>query len=290
MDWPLPLIEAGSWSGTIGKKAAAIDLVLPAEAALKRDLSLPASSLSKLDEIVKLELLRNLPFSSDEILWRCAAHRDGGGGATVSIYVLKKGDLARLNDSYGEPGVSKPRVFLRTGDEILGPFDAGDSDVPSRLKEWRRVTLLLLLICFGLGAFLVAGPHFGRLQEIEQFRRDVAITQSEAVALRKTVNAKKDALAAQTAFIKEVESQTKVVDLVREFTVRLPDEAWVSQVAVEPDGVWIRATVAGSAAELSLTLSKSAYLIDPALRGAIKIAPDGQSETFEIAARAKGRQ
>lgn len=280
--WPPDPADIADKIGT--RRNRPTEALLPAEAALRRRLRLPKTAAGEIDQIVELELSRALPFDRAEFEWRRGEAIPEAGGLALDVYIIRRADLSELDTLFDRAGARFAGVRIMADGATIGPFGGESAMRTSRLSAWRWPTLALAAVCLAMIVHAVATPHLARLERIEAMERQLARLNAEAVALRGEVNALEAEAARADNFASSAAARVKVVDILLEATRRLPDEAFLTSLAIDSGRVRLKGEVAGSAADLALSLGASALLTSPALAGTTRRRDGSGAESFELSA------
>ena len=86
----------------------------------------------------------------------------------------------------------------------------------------------------------------------------------------------------ESRLLQELKQRPRLVETLREATVALPDEAWISTVTFRPNAVTLEGETSGAAVDLVLGLAEKRQFGNPRLSGATTRTATGK-ERFEIA-------
>lgn len=280
-----------SWAALAGelgsKRRAARPLVLHVadELVLRRRTRYPAGAVSRLDDIVALDIEKATPFSRQSSLWKWRIVERGGGEVDVETVILRR-DLvlsalslaSRQGLVVGEivcdvPGGSGSLSLMR----LETPADR------SRIR-WRRVNAGLAAVLLLLAAGNAGLAFWQRGVALEEVTARLEDAKTRAIRLRR---AQADAIAdfdASVALLRE-KAQTPSVNAVWEALSRtLPETVFLS--ALEISGKTGRISgFATSAAPLIELLEGQDLLSDVAFASPVMINPDDRLERFDITFR-----
>jgi general secretion pathway protein L len=253
-------------------------LRLPAEQALARTLTLPASAEADLPAALAFELERQTPFRADEVWLGWRREPVAGPDLAIRLVVVRREDAAaalrKLADRglapeavevEGEPGVrlAIPRLARRRGG--IGPLN------------W---ALLVLLAALALGA--LAAPAW-------RADRETARIEAELVALRPAVEralslrAEVDRLLGDAERVVRAKAEAPVATrLLEEMTGVLPDDAWLGQFNIAEGKVEIEG-VAASAAALVRAIEASPRFAAAQYRAPVSADAVTRLEHFQFA-------
>ncbi|MEM9099456.1 MAG: PilN domain-containing protein [Pseudomonadota bacterium] len=147
---------------------------------------------------------------------------------------------------------------------------------------WPKVNWALaagLVTCLTL---LIVQPYLRDAEKVENLTRERAELTQQLVELRTKVNEKSEGIGAADRIARALDDRVPRVDILRELTVRLRDDAWLSDVEISEDLLRFSGFTKGSAADLVIDLASSPHFFNPRLTGQVSIAPGTGAERYEI--------
>ncbi|MCW3783544.1 PilN domain-containing protein [Defluviimonas salinarum] len=270
-------------SGIPGRIASAttIDIRLPREVLLRREIPIPAGSSRAADRIAALDLARRTPLRPTDVHTVLSAPKRIDGARMSVQWVAKSSEVAALRARLASSGYTVRKVFVADG-PTLAPLADFSAEIAPRRALWRRANALLLLAATGLLILGWTRPALESREDLRNLEAMLATLRTDAVTLRREVDALEGSAAERTAFLSSVVDRPKLVNTLRDMTVALPDTVWLSDLSFRPERLVLTGSAADSAADLVLTLTGRAGLSNPRLTGPVSRTPDG-SERFEIA-------
>ena len=263
-----------------------VDVILPAGCCLIRCRHVPAAAADRIGDVLSLEVERATPFRTEDIrqAWRMIGPTPSDRTSLRLIHVIAKRRLVDpLLAEARHAGVRVSSVDVAGADggrmrvNLLGP-----GETPLSLAGWlnRAIGIAgVLLVLVSAAAAVVA------LQ-----RQDDALAQLEA----ENNVARKEAQAARRR-VQDADSQSQRIGLLRlrraeghqvvavweELTRRLPDTAWLTNLRVENETLWIDG-YARSASELVSVIAASPMFSGVALSAPVVREEGRANERFQI--------
>lgn len=269
-----------------GQKAPDIGIATYGGSALKFQAATQRLPFDRSMEVARATVSEKTPFSLADVYILPAPDREPD--PVSSFYVIKKD---RIDPKLAEIAAMRPRV------NQLGIVDDGQVIwLPSRVLEhlhptfhhirhWRNG----LLAAFAL-VLVASGATYAHLLSSYSAAQQELITvveakRSEARQVRTLLDRQQKSIAAVEAARKGKAQSVPVVRVWEELTRVLPDNAWLTDIAIDGDAVTITGFAAQSAAALIATLDASglfsaANFISPVVR-----IPGQSGERFEIRLR-----
>lgn len=234
-----------------------IRLCLGPASYLKRSLAVPRSATGSLDAILALEVGRVTPFKSEEVVsaWRIEPVVRQDGKVDVSHVVVKRRDLASWVDRLKETGLAVTSVALeeqpgRWADfDLLRHVERPASIADRRLARLNQALLVLIACC---GVLLPAIVFYKQAQASQELDSEIERRQAEAM---QTAELFKDIEASSRRIARWGERKSALPPLVailEDITRRLPDDAWLANLAIENGEVSIAGQARSAAGLLGL--------------------------------------
>jgi general secretion pathway protein L len=219
-------------------------LAVAQEKCFLHTIEVPRAALSRIDQLLTLELARVTPFTATEVLsgWYETGDTASATHTTVAQIVAKRSMVAPLLQNLARLNVPVAGIFARaaTGDYLPAGLKNPEIAVGDRgIERWRKLAVESCAFAC-LGAAIAGWTLFSRQAgELEDLSQRIEIAQKKALAVRKRLDQM------------EASSQ-RIVDLKRakldgpsplaiweELTRLMPDTAWVSALAIEKTQVTI---------------------------------------------------
>ncbi len=269
-----------------GYRNPPLGLSLPADKALRKDVSLPAAARENLRQVLAYELGRHTPFNADQAYFGYLEAADNKKPAQIEL------TLVTVPRQAVDEGLALLREWGRQAravvveDEIRGDSRYADLLPP----EMRPRAGWLLRAGYAVMALLPVALLAAALATPLWQKREVAIAldarmaearrQADAVdALRLELNK----TTAEYHFLLEKKAKhPPAVALLEEVTRMLPDDTWLMQMEVRNNEVLLNGET-GSSASLIRLLERSELLADPSFRSPL-VKGRGNIERFQLAA------
>lgn len=278
-------ISIDALSGKIAKNGAdsdtlTIDILVPIESFFERRLVLPLSARSKIEEMALLDLRSRTPFDLSTIYWQLGRPIIRDGAVNVSQWIVRREDVSNWKLNLKKNGFRVRKLYVDTETAPTAIVDFSDELLPGR-QSFR--TLNAALVSVTALALLAAWLYPGWLarSEAHALQTELEALQSEALLERRKVEDIRNAEAQKAAFVDAVLLRPLLLDTVRELTVSLEDDVWVSTLTFNTSHVVVVGEAGRSAAETVLSLGKRSGFGNPRLSGPVSRTARG-AERFEI--------
>lgn len=252
-------------------------LVLPANAALRRRLLLPAAAADRLRDVVGFEIDRQTPFTSETVAFdaRLIGRREQDGQVDAELIAVPKATLAKAENALGDldSTLAGIDVLDREG-HTLGVNLLATSQRRSQSDPWARWNLLLAVVAVLATAALLWQLLDNRKRAAEAFEVTARAEIEKARAVAAQRQQAIDIVEGQAFLDRTRASRPTAVEVLDEMTRRLPDTTHIEKFALESD----RITLIGRSSEASELVGKlegSKLWRGPALTGALQ--PDARS-------------
>lgn len=265
--------------------AHALDVVLPSDEVLIRDVTLPAAAASRLRATIGLQIERLSPFRAEDAGFDCrvAGRDDVEGTVRAEVCIVPRKTTRRFEERLRALGL--PPDWFRVDDT---PFRIRSETGTARDARERRLTLAVagaaILVWLGVAVFTpvsrdldLAALH----DEIATLRPDA----ERALALR----AELDAMRAPARIAAAKAAQPRPIDVLKLLTAALPDSVRVLELSVEGSRVTLTG-ITRDARGLPALLAKSGTFRAARFRAPPAQRPDGMQRfniELEWAARAR---
>lgn len=252
-------------------------LVLPASAALRRRMALPAAAADRLRDVVGFEIDRQTPFTSDAVAFdaRMLGRRERDAQVEVELVAVPRATLAKAEAALGDLTATLAGIDVLDGDgQTLGINLLANAQRRSRGDPWARWNLLLMLTATLAAAALLWQLLDNRRRAADAFE---AATGGQVEKARQVAAQRQqlvDIVEGQAFLDRTRANRPTAVEVLNELTKRLPDTTHIEKFALESD----RITLIGrssEAPELVGKLEGSKLWRGPALTGALQ--PDARS-------------
>jgi len=232
-------------------------IVLQAGDVLRRSVSFPAQVRDNLQQVVRYEIDRLTPFQADQVLF----DTNLGGTSARGDRILAELALCRRD---------RVDLWLQRLREAGAPVDEVTWDgawpkanlLPSELRPRRdpgalRVALGLVATVLLLGAAVLITPLWQRDETLSSLHAEIAQARTAAQGVDKLRDDLERARQGSVAVLQRKQEQPRMIDLMRELTVRLPDGTWIQNLNFDKAEVQLRGESSQATALIAL-LEKSA--------------------------------
>jgi general secretion pathway protein L len=292
---PLDQPSALAWTAKRRRRWGAlmrVDVVLPSSCCLIRRRNVPAVAADRIGDILALEIERAMPFGVGDIrhAWQMIGPAPADPATLHVMHVIAK---RRLIDpllaearSAGVP-VSTVDVAGSDGNHI-GINLLGRSETPPSLAgrlNWAIGIAAILLVLVSIATAVIALQR--QDDALARLDAETNAARKEAQAARKRIQ-DADSLSERIGFLRLRRAEgIRVIALWEEVTRRLPDTAWLTDLRVENDTLWIDG-YARSASELVGVIAASPMFSGVALSAPV-VREDGRTnERFQIRMKIEG--
>lgn len=255
-------------------------LVLPAEQALIRIVSLPLAAEENLHEVLAFEMDRFTPFKAADMVFDALIRsRDREQGRlSVLLVAAQRAVIEDLLAAAHPPPA---------GIAVAGAPDAIDllPRIPARLD---RLGTILALACLMLALILSALPFHRQHQRLEVLQAELdgaRLAAAEADALRHDIA---QGLAAERFLVEARIKRPTALAAIEELSRLVPDDAWLQQVQLSNAGIEFNG-LAANAEALLRTLEDSPLFAAAAFRAPVNQDIMSGRERFALAAKWEAR-
>jgi general secretion pathway protein L len=263
-----------------------VDLVLPACACLIRQREIPAAASNRIGEVLALELERATPFNAQGVRqgWRKLGGQADGGSLLVEHVVAKR----HLSDAVlaVARGIKVPIAALdvvgtaagsRLGVNLLEPAEVPHS-LTRRLNGAIAIVAALLVV-----VTLTAGLVAVQRQEdaLARLETDIGAARKEALAAGTRLQEADSAFERIGRHRLRRAQDFRVVAIWEEVTRRLPDTAWLTDMRIESNVLWLDG-YARSASELVGIVAQSSMFSGVGLSAPVTRDAAKAGERFQL--------
>lgn len=258
-----------------------LDIALSPTLCLTKEIEVPSAAIAKLDSVVQLAVKKSLPNGAAGVYWRYEIGAHTGKRCLVRIFLVKitqlKGLLLQVQDSG-----ALPRTIGVAGALLNEPFIDHRRDLDRNRRFWGWLTLSLAAATMGYLPFQsisVTGALEEKLRGLKAQHRNLA---AEVLAQRqeweqKTLEQDK-VRAAGVVFLGEHTPLPEFLDL----TEALPDETWISELAINQNRLTLSGFTAGGIPDLIRILQSLDWVDRAELEGPIAFDSITRRNRFEI--------
>ncbi len=288
----LPLPDAGGtadpWAALLSQRATETPrwLLLPAQAVLRRRLTLPLAAADRLREVLGFEIDRQTPFTAAEVSYDARViERRGDGQLDVELVAAPKATLERALEGIGPLAPTLAGIDVADAQGLpLGINLMTGAQRRRRDDPWRRRNLILLLVA-ALALFVGLWQVLANREaatEVFQQQVDEAVRQARGASLERRQLL--DLVEGGTFLQAERAGRPTMVEVMDELARRLPDNTTLEKLSVEGDRILLIG-LSSEASGLVGRLQGSPLWSEPALAGALQPDPRTRSDRFTLTAK-----
>lgn len=272
-------------------KADKVVLLLPPGKVLRKVISLPSATESGLDNVLRFEMDRHTPFGSEQVYFgyriieRDRAHQR----LQVELLVVLRDYLDALLKRLDAQGVHPSEASLGTGEGSWrgnGVNLLPGSRKRERRRDWRgdrRLQGVAVLVMLGL---LVAFPLLKQQREAAQLAEQLDAPKAAAEKAAKVRN-ELQRLDQGSTYLRQLQAQAPAtLQILRELTILLPDNTWLSRFELSGDRVRMEGE-SGEASALISLFEQSQTLQNVSFASPITSNPRTQRDRFSLFAERK---
>lgn len=273
---PLPLPTAGR-AGQVPRTV----VLLPEDQVLRRSLSFPAQVRDNLQQVVRYEVDRLTPFQADQVFFDARLCGTSRRGDRILV------DLALCRRDRAEPWLQRLREAGSPADQLTweGAWPKANllplAERPRRGTGGLRPILALLALALALGAAALITPLWQRAQVRDALQAELARVRNAAQEVDKLRTDLERARQGSVAVLQRKMDQPRMIDLLRELTVRLPDGTWIQNLNLDKGEVQLRGESTQATALIAL-LEKSAGVHGVSFASPVTQVAQTGAERFNI--------
>jgi general secretion pathway protein L len=255
---------------------------LPADQVLYRSLSFPAQVRDNLQQVIRYEVDRLSPFQADQVFFDIRLNGTSRRGDRILV------DLALCRRDRAEPWLQRLRESGSAADQLTwdGAWPKANllppAERPRRHGNGWKLTGALLLLALTLGTATLITPLWQRGQLLESLRAELNSVRTAAGNVEKVRAELERAREGSVAALQRKADQPRMIDLLRELTVRLPDGTWIQNLNFDKGEVQLRGESAHATALIAL-LEKSEGVRDVSFGSPVTQVAQTGAERFNIA-------
>ena len=280
--------EDQGWVGRLqsllaGDRAAELEVVslLPADKALVRCIQLPAAARDNLDNVLRYELDRYVPFNPNQVhfAWRLEKTPNGAGAddtITVKVAVIPEREFEKHLRQLAENGIQVDAVDVMTAPG-QPPQAAGINLLPRHRRRHKtnvraqlNLALLALLIVFaGLAMWNSLVSKRNQLVLLERQSKNLL---SQARQAKKLQHQLRQAIVSANFIQQQKARLPSAVPILAELTERIPDDTFLQRILLNHERLEISG-LSDNANKLVPVLDQSAIWYSPEVKGAVQPDP-----------------
>ncbi len=287
----LPVPEAGAadpWASLLSQRASDTPrwLLLPAQAVLRRRLTLPQAAADRLREVLGFEIDRQTPFAAAEVRYDARVlERRGDGQLDVELVVVPKTTLEQALEGLGALAPTLAGIDVADAHGLpLGVNLMTGAGRRRRDDPWRRRNLALLLVAAAalfVGLWQVLANREAAADVFQQ-QVDEAVRQARGASLERRQLL--DLIEGGAFLQAERAGRPTMVEVMNELAHRLPDNTTLEKLSVEGDRILLIG-LSSEASALVGRLQGSPLWSEPALAGALQPDPRTRMDRFTLTAK-----
>lgn len=277
--------------GFVLRSEGKADLVLgiPERQVLRRRVHLPLAAEENLAQVLSFELDRQTPFKADQVWmdYRTLKRDTVAKQLLLEVLMVPKTIAEPLLAQFSSSELRFAAADGLRGDAVRAGFNLLPKEQRakrSRTEQWLNVGLVL--ICLGLLWAVMEASLSNREAALAALQEKVDAVRKEAAATSKLRDELEDAVDGANFLDVKKRAMPITVDILRDVTIRLPDDTSLSRFQVTRGEVQLQGQ-SDNAAGLIPVLQKSPLIESPAIQGAITPGAQNKKEMFLIQARAK---
>lgn len=226
---------------------------VPAGQVLTRSVSFPVQVRENLGQVMRYEIDRISPFQAERV---CFDYRQGDGPArsdkiAVELALCRRDRVQDWLDRLREAGAPVDRITWEGAWPKANLLPAEER--PQRRGSAFGATRILLMLVLLLAAAALVTPLWQQQQVLDELDADLRRIKPQAEEVAEVRSALERAREGSVAVLQRKLAQPRMIDLLRELTLRLPDDTWVQNLDVGSDGeVQVRGESAQATALIGL--------------------------------------
>jgi general secretion pathway protein L len=268
--------------GGVGLEATRIEVMVPPEKLLTKQVQLPIAAEENLHQVLGFEMQRQTPFRAEQVYFnhRIAARRPQSRQIGVELSLVPRSAIDGVLDLLGAGDLVPVNAGGRS-DQDNHIFAFLPDDIARRPSSGLHRGLLALNLL--LLAAVIAIPLVQQQRYLDQLRERLADVRAAAT----TASDLQQRIASQQARVRYLFAQKSrhpaSVELLEELSRRLPDDTWLFRAEMRDGKVHLQGT-STTASALIAELENSRFLED--VRFASPVTQDGASgrERFHLTA------
>jgi general secretion pathway protein L len=265
-----------------GDQSADTDIVylLPPHRALLRTIQLPAAARDNLDNVLRYELDRYVPFNPDQVrfAWRLEKTGDkaDNDSITVQVAVIPDSEFEKHLRLLKEKGIAVDAIDVAM-DAGSPPQTAGINLLPREARRhkanarsqlnWVLAAVIILLL--GLAMWNSLANKRTRLAAIQKQSKQLLSKARQAKQLQHQL---KDAIVAANFIQQQKARLPGAVPVLAELTKRIPEDTYLQRVLMNRERIEISG-LSDNANKLVPLLDKSSRWYSPEVKGAVQPDP-----------------
>ncbi|MEI7035435.1 PilN domain-containing protein [Fulvimonas yonginensis] len=262
-------------------------LLLPAAAALRRRLLLPRAAADNLQQVAAFEMDRQTPFRVEQVYY-AAIELDAPappGRFHAELVAVPRDTLDPLLAELEAADIRVDAVDVAEGAGRRGVNLLPPARVPRRTNPRQRLNLALAAAAVLLLVLALMQWLHNRSVALSTMQAQVDGMQAEAQQVAALRQELQDNAGAAGFLVRRKQNRVTMLDLLLDLTRRLPQNAWLERLSVDPGGQVGFQGQAPQAAALIDALKDSKVVRDPNFQGSIQPDPQTGKERFYMVAQ-----
>ena len=262
-------------------------LLLPATAALRRRLLLPRAAADNLQQVGAFEMDRQTPFRVEQVHYAVLelATPAPAGRFFAELVAVPRDTLDPLLAELEAAGIAVDAVDVAEGAGRLGVNLLPPARIPHRTHPRQRLNLALGAAALLLLVLTLAQWLHNREQTLAAMQAQVDQMQPDAQQVAALRQQLQDNAGAASFLVRRKQNRVTMLDMLLDLTRRLPQNAWLERLSVDPSGQVGFQGQAPQAAALIDALKDSRIVRDPNFQGSIQPDPATGKERFYMVAQ-----
>ncbi|MDR3445380.1 PilN domain-containing protein [Dyella sp.] len=267
--------------------AARFVLLVPDAWVLRRRVTFPLAARNTLRQVASYEIDRQTPFCVADVVYEIEvpAFAVNHGQLSTELIVVPRSLLDPLLARFRELGIVLDAVDVREGDGRKGLNLLPAADVPRRTNRRARLNLILLASAVLLCTFSMLQWVHNRELALRVMQDEVARMQLEGKAVSVLRQELQDHAGAKGFLAERKKSRVSTLSILQELSIRLPQNAWLERLNIDPAGQVGMQGQGTQAALLLEALKGAAWLAEPAFQGSIQKDAVTSKERFYMVAQ-----
>jgi general secretion pathway protein L len=263
------------------RHAPDVTLFLDRTQVLTRTLRLPSVATGELRGLVLFEIDRLTPFTTDDVVFDYHLRGRSDAGLVIDILLVRKAALQAALKCVEALGLTPTKATLEE-EGAPAPFNL----LPRRRHLRLPVTTLSVRPVWAISALLMTAialylplVHYGRV--LTKRTTAVQSARADAVASRTRLSEEEAAMARADFLSAKRHGYVRPIVLLKDLTARIPDDTWVSRLAINRDELQLQGESA-AATDLLATLEASDLVEAVRFQAPVARSEDGVKERFAI--------
>lgn len=256
-------------------------VLLAPEQVLRRNLSFPAQVRENLQQVIRYEMDRLSPFPGDQVFFDTYLRGSSRRGDRILV------DLALCRRDRAEPWLQRLGEVGFPVDQLTweGAWPRANllplAERPRRSIRGLTSGIALLVLTLSLGAAVLVTPLWQRGQVLDRLQGELERVRKGAQQVDKLRADLERARQGSVAVLQRKLDQPRMIDLLRELTVRLPDGTWIQNLDLDKGGIQMRGESTRATALIAL-LEKSAGVHGVSFASPVTQVAQTGAERFNI--------